>query len=87
MPEIIQKVIELTGNLCFLFCSTPRANPFIVLISSTIVALAASFDPAGLAIGDISRTLPAAVWRTLSSPSPGKTKMILISTEMVSGFE
>ena len=59
----------------------------IILTSNTISALATSFGPAGLAIGDISRTLPAAVWRTLSSPSPGKTKMILISTEMVSGFE
>merc|ERR1712192_118508 len=24
MPELIQEVIELTGILCFLFCSTPR---------------------------------------------------------------
>ena len=24
MPEPIQEVIELTGNLCFLFCSTPK---------------------------------------------------------------
>ena len=23
MPELIQEVIELTGILCFLFCSTP----------------------------------------------------------------
>ena len=24
MPELIQEVIELNGNLCFLFCSTPN---------------------------------------------------------------
>ena len=26
MPELIQEVIELTGILCFLFCSTPNFN-------------------------------------------------------------
>ena len=27
MPELIQEVIELTGNLCLLFCSTPSNTP------------------------------------------------------------
>ena len=43
MPELIQEVIELTGNLCFLFCSTPRIMLIVkelaimILVNVTVI--------------------------------------------------